>query len=318
MNALFCEKGQLDLRQNYPTPTPRADEALVRVTLAGICATDLEIVRGYVPGYANVPGHEFVGVVEAAADARWVGQRVVASMNIGCQTCDVCRKHGPEHCPNRRALGVHDWDGAFAECLVIPVRNLYRVPDSVPDERAVFTEPLAAALQIREQLKIRPSAKTAVIGPGRLGLLVAQVLHLAGEDVTVLGRRSSSLALPATWGMQTGLVTDFPDDHFDFVVEVTGNEAGFVQALRLVQPMGTILLKSTFAGKSNLDMTKIVVSEITLIGSRCGPFDSALRLLEQNKIHTSPMITAEFSLVDGLAAFQKAAEPGVLKVLIRP
>ena len=318
MYAIYCENNQLSLRQDYPLPVPQPDEALLRITLAGICSTDLEMVKGYVSDFAGVLGHEFVGIVEQCADPAWLGKRVVASMNIGCQTCETCLKHGPEHCPTRRALGVHNKDGAFAEYMTVPIRNLFAVPDNVPDERAVFTEPLAAALKIREQVKIRPSMKTAVVGPGRLGLLVAQVLQLAGGEVTVLGRRHSSLELPAAWGMATGLTTDFADASFDLVVEVTGNNAGFVEALRLVRPMGTIVLKSTFADVNQLDMTKIVVSEIEVIGSRCGPFAPALRLLAECQIHTEPLIIAEYPLADGLAAFQKAAEPGLLKVLLRP
>ncbi|GJM39780.1 MAG: alcohol dehydrogenase [Ardenticatenaceae bacterium] len=318
MLALYCENNKLTCLANYPKPVPESDEALLRITLAGICSTDLEMVKGYVSGFSGVLGHEFVGVVEQAADTEWIGKRVVASMNIGCQTCDICLQHGPEHCHSRRALGVHNKDGAFAEYMTVPIRNLYAVPESVTDEQAVFTEPLAAALKIREQVKIRPSRKTAVIGPGRLGLLVAQVLQLGGGDVTVLGRRHGSLELPARWGLATGLTTDFADNYFDLVVEVTGNDAGFVQALRLVRPMGTIVLKSTFAAENQLDMTKIVVSEIEVIGSRCGPFSPALQLLARKQIHTQPLIMAEYSLADGLAAFEKAAQPGVLKVLIRP
>lgn len=318
MQAVFCESRQLTFRENYPEPTPEQDEALIRVSLAGICSTDLEIVKGYVPEFSGVLGHEFVGIVEAAEDASWIGKRVVASMNIGCGSCSYCLRHGPEHCSYRRALGVHNKDGVFAESMTVPLSNLFEVPESVSDEQAVFTEPLAAALQIREQVKIRPSQKTAVIGPGRLGLLVAQVLCLAGGEVTVLGRRRESLALPASWGMATGLTSDFADSSFDLVVEVTGNNAGLEQALRLVRPLGTIVLKSTFAANNNLDMTKVVVDEIKIIGSRCGPFAPALRLLAHNCIHTGPMIMAEYPLADGLAAFAHAARPGVLKVLIRP
>jgi threonine dehydrogenase-like Zn-dependent dehydrogenase len=318
MLALVCRMGQLVLQRDYPQPIPQADEVLVRVTLAGICATDLEIVKGYVPDFSGVLGHEFVGVVEQAADSGWLGQRVVASINSGCQTCETCHKSGPEHCPNRRSLGIHNQDGVFAEYVVVPVRNLHCVPDDVPDERAIFTEPLAAALRIREQLVIRPSAKTAVIGPGRLGLLVAQVLHLAGEDVTLLGRRPDSLALPASWGLSTGLTTDYADNCFDFVVEVTGNEAGLAEALRLVRPLGNLVLKSTFAGGSQVDLTKIVVGEITVTGSRCGPFAPALRLLAGNALHTASLITADYPLAEAAAAFVRAAQPGVLKVLLRP
>lgn len=318
MYAIYCKNKQLELRSNYPRPMPAPDEALLQITLAGICATDLEIVKGYVPDFAGVPGHEFVGIVKECADPQWVGKRVVASINIGCQTCEMCLKHGPEHCPNRRALGMHEKDGAFAEYLTVPIRNLVAVPDGMSDKRAIFTEPLAAALEIREQVLIRPSMKTAVVGPGRLGLLVAQVLQLVGVDVTVLGRRHASLELPASWGLQTGITTDFADSSFDLVVEVTGNNGGFAQALRLVRPLGTIVLKSTFAEDVHLDLTKIVVSEIKVIGSRCGPFLPALRLLAEPQIHTDPLINGEYLLTEGLAAFEKAGQPGGLKVLIRP
>lgn len=318
MLAFVCSSGQLALQRDYPQPIPQADEVLVRVTLAGICATDLEIVKGYVPDFSGVLGHEFVGVVEKSADSGWLGRRVVASINIGCQTCETCHKSGPEHCPNRRSLGIHRQDGVFAEYVIMPLRNLHHVPDDMPDERAIFTEPLAAALRIREQLAIRPSAKTAVIGPGRLGLLVAQVLHLAGEDVTLLGRRSDSLALPASWGLSTGLTTDHADNSFDFVVEVTGNKAGLAEALRLVRPLGNLALKSTFAGGSQVDLTKIVVGEITVTGSRCGPFAPALRLLAESTLHTAPLITAEYPLAEAESAFARAALPGELKVLLRP
>lgn len=318
MLALLYSNGQLTLHKNYPRPVPQPDEALVRVTLAGICSTDLEIVRGYVPDFAGVLGHEFVGVVEASQDDSWLGKRVVSSINIGCQTCHFCRQHGPEHCPERQVIGIHHRDGVFAEYVTVPLRNLHRVPDNVSDEQAVFTEPLAAALRIQEQVIIRPSARTAVIGPGRLGLLVAQVLQKVGSNVTVLGRRRDSLRLPASWGMSTGLAADFPDDSFDFIVEATGNNDGFAQAIRLVRPLGTIILKSTFAGESRLNLTKVVVGEINVLGSRCGPFAPALRLLAENRIRIEPMIVAEYPLQDALAAFQKAAQPDVLKILLRP
>ena len=318
MRALYCENGRINLREDYPMPVPQADEALIRVTLAGICSTDLELVRGYVPDFSGVLGHEFIGIVESAPDESWLGQRVVSNINSGCQKCAICLNQGPEHCPERRVLGIHDRDGAFADYIAVPLRSLYRVPDSVPDEQAVFTEPLAAALRIREQIRVRPTAKTAVIGPGRLGLLVAQVLQRTSSDITVLGRSQRSLELPASWEMQTGFTTDFPDNQFDFVVEVTGNDAGFAEALRLLRPLGTLVLKSTFAGDSHIDVTKIVVEEITVVGSRCGPFDLAVRLLEEGSILTTPLVMGEYSLDDALAAFKRAAEPGVLKVLIRP
>lgn len=318
MQTLYLRSGQLHYLQDYPQPTPRSGEALVRVRLAGICATDLEMVKGYMPDFQGVLGHEFVGEVVQAEDAAWRGRRVVAAINIGCGHCPVCQGKGPEHCHNRQTVGIYNRDGVFAEYVALPLSNLQEVPPAVPDEAAVFTEPLAAALRIREQAPVRPSGHTAVIGPGRLGLLVAQVLALDGTAVTTVGRSSQSLALPAQLGLPTALAGDLPDDSFDFVVEATGNEAGFMQALRLVRPLGTILLKSTFAAGSRLDLSKIVVSEINVIGSRCGPFAPALRLLAASAVQTEPLIAAEFSLAAGLAAFAFAAQPGVRKVLLRP
>jgi threonine dehydrogenase-like Zn-dependent dehydrogenase len=318
MQALYLHAGQLEYRPDYPTPTPGAGEALVRVRLAGICSTDLEMVKGYIPNFAGVLGHEFVGEVVEAAESGWHGRRVVASINIGCGVCAVCLGQGPEHCPNRQTLGIHQRDGIFAEYVALPLANLLEVPANVPDEAAVFTEPLAAALRIREQIRLRPSARTAVIGPGRLGLLLGQVLALDGTAVIMLGRSPQSLELPAQLGLQTAGAHDLPDDSFDLVVEATGNEAGFTQALRLVRPLGTIILKSTFAARSQLDLTKIVVSEISVIGSRCGPFAPALRLLAANAINTHALIAAEFPLAEGLAALEYAAQPGVRKVLLRP
>ncbi|RMG99959.1 MAG: Zn-dependent alcohol dehydrogenase [Chloroflexi bacterium] len=320
MQALYLANGQLSIRTNHPQPQPASGEALIRIRLAGICSTDLEIVKGYA-GFRGVLGHEFVGEVVATADSAdkdWVGQRVVGTINIGCRECVECLAHGPEHCPHRTVLGIIGHDGVFAEYITLPVANLLVVPDTVPDEAAVFTEPLAAALRIREQVMVRPSAKTAVVGPGRLGLLIGKVLALAGTEVTMLGRSERSLMLPAQWGLRTGFVTDYPENSFDFVVEATGNEAGFAHSLRLVRPRGTLILKSTFHGQTTLDLTKLVVAEINVVGSRCGPFAPALRLLAEEAVPVRDTIEAEYSLSDALTAFEHAARPGVRKVLIRP
>ncbi len=215
-------------------------------------------------------------------------------------------------------LGIHNRDGVFAEYVAVPQVNLLPVPDDVPDEAAVFTEPLAAALRIREQVKVRPTAKTAVVGPGRLGLLIGQVLALAGTEVTMLGRREASLELPARLGLPTALVDSLPDDSFDFVVEATGNDAGLAHSLRLVRPLGALILKSTFAGRSRIDLTKLVVGEINVVGSRCGPFAPALRLLARRDVAVQPLIDGEYPLSEGMAAFAHAAQPGVRKILLRP
>jgi threonine dehydrogenase-like Zn-dependent dehydrogenase len=223
---------------------------------------------------------------------------------------------GAEHCPTRSVLGIHNHDGVFADYVTLPITNLLPVPDGITDETAVFVEPLAAALRIREQVMVRPTMKTAVVGPGRLGILIGKVLSLAGTEVTMLGRRPASLALPAQWGLQTGLVDDFADNSFDFVVEATGNEAGFAQSMRLTRPLGQLILKSTFAGKTNLDLTKLVVDEISVTGSRCGPFAPALRLLAQGCVDVESSIEAEFALRDGVKALAMAT--GARKVLLRP
>lgn len=326
MQALYLQNGRLTFEPAYPDALPQPGEALIRLRLAGICSTDLELVKGYA-GFEGVLGHEFVGEVVALnppADAdgkkqdAWVGRRVVGTINLGCRRCAVCLAAGPEHCPQRTVLGIVGRDGAFADFFTLPIANLLTVPENVADETAVFTEPLAAALRIREQIVLAPSAQVAVVGPGRLGLLIGQVLALAGTPVTLLGRRPESLALPRSLGLSTGLVGEAPDDSFDVVVEATGNEAGLAHSLRLVRPLGTLILKSTFHGRAHVDLTKLVVAEITVVGSRCGPFAPALRLLEQGAIEVQATVEAEYRLCDGLDAFAHAARAGVRKILLRP
>lgn len=317
MQALVLFDGKLQYRHDYPRPRPAEGEALIRVTLAGICSTDLEIVKGYA-GFEGVMGHEFVGKVVEAAEREWIGRRVVGTINLGCRQCAVCLGSGPEHCPQRTVLGIINRDGAFADYVALPLVNLHPIPDNVPDETAVFTEPLAAALRIREQVMVRPTMRAAVVGPGRLGTLIGQVLALAGTEVTMLGRRPESLALPVQLGLATGLVDQAAADSFDLVVEATGNEAGLAHSLRLVRPLGTLVMKSTFAGAATVDLTKLVVGEIMVVGSRCGPFAPALRLLAEGKVEVQAMIEGEYALREGVAAFEQAARPGVRKVLLRP
>lgn len=319
MQAVYLENGNLSYRADYPKPKPAAHEALVRVTLCGICSTDLEIVRGYVPGFKGVLGHEFVGVVEEAADASLIGKRVTSTINIvDPRTADQTLPVSKEHHPERTVLGIINHDGVFADYVTVPMDNLVLIPDGLADEMAVFTEPLAAALRIREQVAVRPSGRTAVIGPGRLGMLVGKALSMGGTDVTMLGRSARSLALPQKWGLNTSFVEEAAADSFDFVVEVTGNIAGLEHALRIVRPLGMIVLKSTFAGAPAIDLTKVVVGEVTVVGSRCGPFAPAVRLLAQNAVPVTDMIVAEYPLAEGVKAFEHAAESGVRKILIRP
>lgn len=317
MQALYLKDKQLSYLTDYPQPEPGAGQALVRVTLAGICATDLEVIKGY-SEFQGVLGHEFVGVVEAARAPEWIGRRVVGDINFGCGRCEACLADRANHCSQRTVLGIVGHDGVFADYALLPLANLHPVADSIPDQMAVFTEPLAAALRIREQAVVPPSVRAAVVGPGRLGLLIGQVLALGGSDVIMLGRRPASLELPAQLGLATGLAEEQADNSFDFVVEVTGNEAGLATALRLIRPLGTLVLKSTFHGLANLDVSKLVVAEINVVGSRCGPFEPALRLLKKGLVSVEPLIDATYPLQDGLAALSHASRPGVRKILLRP
>ncbi len=310
----------------YPNPIPQTGEALIGVRLAGICATDLALIDGYKGGYRGILGHEFVGEVLAADDApEWIGRRVVGEINIGCEACSLCRQGLGKHCRHRRSLGILKKDGAMAEMLTLPVANLHLVPDGVSDEQAVFVEPLAAALEILEQVQIGPRTRVYLIGAGRLGMLIAQVLALTGCELTVVGRHLEHLALLEHWhGCKSMLsmpetVTQLAMEAADVVVEATGSSQGFATSRALVRPGGTLVLKSTFAKESApLDLSNLVVDEVTVIGSRCGPFTPALRLLDGKRVQVLPMIHACYGLHDAVDALHHAAQPGVLKVLLRP
>ena len=315
MRALYFKEDRLYYRPNYQEPERQPGQALIEVSLAGICSTDLEIVRGYA-GFEGVPGHEFVGTVLEADDGDLVGKRVVGGINLGCGICGICLGQGPEHCPDRTVLGIINHDGAFADLLTLPESNLLEVPNDIEDERAVFAEPLAAALRILEQEVVSPSSAMAVVGPGKLGMLIAQVMRLAGGHVVVLGRRAESLVFPEKLGFQIGIASHVAAESFDIVVEATGNEAGLAHSLRIIKPQGLLVLKSTFAGLASVDLSRIVVSEIRVIGSRCGPFEPALRLLAAGEIEVAGMIEAIYPLDKGLDAFEHAAQPGVRKILL--
>jgi threonine dehydrogenase-like Zn-dependent dehydrogenase len=313
-------------RHDWPTPIPSPGQALIRVRVAGICATDLQLLAGYKGGYRGVLGHEFAGeVVDAPGAQQWIGRRVVGEINIGCGACDLCRRGLSKHCRARRTLGIHKWDGAFADFLLLPLENLHAIPDSVPDEAAVFVEPLAASLQILEQVQIAPSSRVVVLGDGRLGLLVAQVLATTACQLTVIGRTPAKLEIVAQRGVHTLLASDeralaqLSTVGADVVVEVTGSPAGFALARRLLRPAGVLVLKSTFAGNlADFDASSLVVDEVTLLGSRCGPFAPALRLLADGRIDTASLIHARYPLNDAVAGLEHAARKGVLKVLIVP
>ena len=294
-------------------PAPAAEEVMVRVTRAGVCETDLQLIKGYM-GFRGVLGHEFVGVAESGPLA---GQRVVGEINCACWQCDTCRSGFPTHCPNRTVLGILNHDGAFADLIAVPQRNLHRVPDAIPDDIAVFTEPVAAAFQISAQIEIAGSERIVVLGDGRLGNLCAQVLASMADEVLVIGKHREKLALLDAMGLKTALLSDdLPQRSFDIVVDCTGSESGLPAALKLVRPRGTIVLKTTVAGTQTLAWAPFVIDEVTLVGSRCGPFDRALNALEHGLVDVEPLITDRFSLSDGLKALQKAQQKGVLKVLI--
>ena len=314
MKGIWLENKQLQLRTDLPLPEPAEEEALVKVVRAGICNTDLELLRGYYP-YVGVLGHEFVGVVERGPD-RLRGQRVVGEINASCGHCRFCQSGQPTHCENRTVLGIVNRNGAFADYLTLPVQNLHPVPAQVSTDAASFTEPLAAALEIQEQVAVDKTQRVLVVGDGKLGLLVSQTLALTGCELLVVGRHEEKLALLAEREIATGGVGDIRDRSFDLAVECTGNPDGFETARRALRPRGTLVLKSTYAGKLSLDASALVVDEITLIGSRCGPFAKALDLLAQDKVDVQPLIQARYPLGKGLEAFERAQQRGVLKVLL--
>src|SRR6266540_5977633 len=277
MKALWLENNRISLSDALQPHKP--NEALIKIRKAGICSTDLELVKGYYP-YTGILGHEFVGEVVEAQDASWIGQRVVGEINVVCNQCEQCLNGRPTHCENRTVLGIVNRDGTFAEFTTLPIANLHRVPDSVPDEMAVFTEPLAAALEIQDQIQIKPSDRVLLVGAGRLGQLIAQTLALTGCDLHVVARHSYQQKLLSARGIQFITGEQIQPRKWDIVVEATGSPSGFSLARRAIRPRGTMVLKSTYKGDMSVNFSSIVVDEINLIGSRCGPFGPALRLLE--------------------------------------
>lgn len=316
MRALVVDNG-LRLESNYPTPVPPAGEALVRVLRAGVCNTDLELIKGYM-NFKGVPGHEFVGVVEAAVGREdLIGCRVAGEINAACGVCETCRANRPTHCPHRTTLGIDRRSGTFADYIVLPFENLHPLPDSITDDQAVFIEPLAAACEIPDQVDIRPTDRVAVIGDGKLGLLCAQVVALSGCDLMVVGRHADKLAILERRGIRTTTdVAAIKLTSLDMIIEATGTPSGYEAARQLVRPRGTIVLKSTYHGALTVDLTMVVVDEVTLIGSRCGPFPPSIRLLANHQIDVEPLIQARYSLTDGVTAFERAAQKGTLKVIV--
>ena len=336
MQALHWDGHELRFESAYPSPGSMNHEkvpkvvgatggrppndagsiALIKVHLAGICSTDLQILKGYM-GFTGVPGHEFVGsVVDGPQD--WLGKRVVGEINFGCGSCDNCRRGLARHCPDRRVMGIVNADGAFAEYVAVPVANLHRVPDSISDEDAVFTEPLAAAFEILTQIQINPGDDILVLGDGKLGNLCAQVLRLTGAKVTALGKHADKLAAIKRAGVRTIQLQDWQPRLFDIVVEATGSATGLELALSAVRPRGTLILKSTIAGKHEVSLAPIVIHEINVIGSRCGPFPDALDALGAKRVAVAPLVDAIYPLKDGVGAVDRAARAGAKKILLRP
>ena len=316
MISVHLERGRISIEET-DLPERPPGFALIRLRVAGICNTDLELQCGYY-GFSGTPGHEFVGEVVEADTPYLIGQRVAGEINLACGDCDFCSIGFDRHCPNRAVLGIVNHPGAFAEYLVLPERNLHVLPDEIPDEEAVFTEPLAAACEILDQVMIADWARVAVLGDGKLGLLVAQVLHAHGAQVTLFGRHESKLAIASDAGIQVESSNNNHRAAFPFVVDATGSPAGLKEAVSMTRPRGILVLKSTVHGQVPVDTAPIIVNEITLVGSRCGRFEPALALLRDRRVNVSSLLSAEFPLQRAPEAFAEAARPEVLKVLMRP
>lgn len=314
MKALHWDGTSLRLVERAMPSQPAAGEAVVRVHLAGICNTDLEIVRGYM-GFRGTPGHEVVGTVVAGPDD-WLNARVVAEINFACGNCSYCARGLARHCPRRRVMGILDADGGFAEYVTVPVANLHRVPDTIPDRRAVFVEPLAAAYEILEQVAVEPGQSCTVLGDGKLGLLVAQVVAASGAATTAVGKHPDNLAILEARGIETVALADWNRAPADIVIEATGTSEGFSLAIAATRPRGTLVLKSTVAENPNVDLAPIVINEISVVGSRCGPFEPALRALESNAVDVDPLVAATLPLDRAVQAFERASAKGTLKILL--
>ncbi|MDH4228023.1 MAG: alcohol dehydrogenase catalytic domain-containing protein [Deltaproteobacteria bacterium] len=318
MQALYLDKNGLSLKTNLKRPAPRRGSSLVRVTLAGVCATDLELKKGYM-GFNGIPGHEFVGAVEGPTSSPFLGKRVVGDINISCGKCGYCNTGFKNHCPNRSVLGILGRNGAFAEYLTLPNENLHIVPSNVTDEEAVFTEPLAAAFEITKQVKLSNNDSVAVLGDGKLGLLTALALNLTDARLTAIGKHPEKLKILNDAGIRTLTFGKRPiTEKFDITVDCTGSKSGINAALSMTKPAGKVILKTTVAGERTVDLNKLVIDEITVIGSRCGPFDVALDALKKKRINVAPLIDSIYPLENGIAALKRAERKGVLKVLIRP
>ncbi len=305
--------------EDYEKPTPKKGEALIKVTYGGVCNTDKEITKGYM-GYKGILGHEFTGVVEEIndEDKTFLGKRVVGEINLGCKNCEWCAKDLERHCPNRSTLGILAKDGCFAEYVTLPLSNLIEIPENVPDEQAVFVEPLAAGLEILEQMHIQPCQKVMVLGDGKLGLLTALALNACGLDVLIVGKHQNKLDIAKNQGVKTQLLSEFEQaPKFDVVVEATGSITGFETSVNCVKPRGTLVLKSTIAASKELNLAPIVINEITILGSRCGRFEPAMRLIASGKIDFSQMISKIYPIEQAVEAFDANNAKDTIKILLK-
>lgn len=319
--VVFNDKEGLVLKTDYTKPVPQKGEALIKISMAGICNTDAEIIKGYM-GYSGVLGHEFVGVVEEVndADKSLIGKRVVAEISYGCEKpdCPWCAVKNYRHCPDRHTIGIWRKDGCFAEYITLPTNILFEVPENVPDEQAVFVEPLAAACEITEQLHIEPTHKVVVLGDGKLGLTTALTLNAQNLDVTLVGKHQNKLDIAKAQGVKTILLDELKvSNNFDVVVEATGSVSGFETSLNLVKPRGVLVLKSTIATGKELNLAPIVINEITVLGSRCGQFGPALRLLKNNRIDFKPFISKIYSIDEAIKGFEANREKDSIKIILK-
>ncbi len=313
---------ELKLDNNYAKPTPKEGEVLIKTIMTGICNTDLEITKGYM-GYKGVLGHEFVGeVVEVGSkkDENWLNKRVVGEINCGCNHDEWCYKGLQRHCPNRQTLGIWQKDGCFSEYFTLPVENIFEISNNVSNEEATFVEPIAAAVEITEQLHIKPCDKVALLGDGKLGLCISLVLSALNVDFVHIGKHQNKLDISKNAGAKTKLLSEIDENDrksFDVVIEATGSTGGFETSLSLTKPRGVLVLKSTIAAKEGLNLAPVVIDEITVLGSRCGQFAPAIRLLEKGKINIKPLISEIYPVDKALEAFEKNKQKDILKVLLK-
>ncbi len=316
MTAITFDKS-LEIQQ-LPYPDRKPKDAIVRVTMTGICNTDLEITKGYVPGFSGVLGHEFIGIVQEAKDITLIGKRCTAEINFGCGVCNYCTNGLERHCPHRSVLGIINQQGCFADYVSVPEKSLVHIPDEISNRRAIFIEPLAAALEILDQVTITKRTKVLLLGDGKLGLLIGYMLASTGCNLTVVGKHRHKLNYLVATSARIVQRDSFAEDIYDVVVEATGNSSALTMAMNCIKPRGTIVLKSTYAQDMQFNPSQLVVNEVSLIGSRCGQFSKAIDFLLHNNIPLEDMIDGEFSLAQGIEAFEFSSRPKTIKTILVP